>query len=82
MEDYVIEVTIFGMGDKVFDGFGGRLWEEADCDVAMGCVDSGGCTRGSFFGVGGGLGVYVAWFLVLNVALGFCDAILMLDDGV
>lgn len=64
------------MGDKVFDGFGGCLWKEANCDVAVGCVDCGGCARGSFFSVGGGLDIYVAWFLVLNIALGFCDPVM------
>ena len=76
MEDYVIIVSVFGMSDKVFDGFGGRLWEEADCDVAVGCVYCGGCARGGFFGVGGGLSIYVTWFLVLDIAIRFCDAVI------
>ena len=41
MEDGVVVISVFGMGDEVFDGFGGGFGEEADVDVAVGGVEDG-----------------------------------------
>jgi hypothetical protein len=74
VEDDVVVVTVSGMCDKVFDGFWCGFREEADRDVAVRGVDGGGGASRGFFSVGDGFGIYVAGFLVLDIALRFCDA--------
>lgn len=71
MEDYVVVVAVFGVGDEVFDGFGGSFGEESDRYVAVCGVDYGGCADCGGFCGRGGFGVDVARFFVLDVALGF-----------
>ena len=73
VEDGVVVVAGFGVGDKVLDGFRGGFGEEAEVDVAVGGVQDG---RGSGFvglGVAFRPGVEVAGFFVLDVASGSSD---------
>ena len=73
MENGVVVVSVFGVGDEVFDGFGGGFGEEADVDVAVGGVEDGGGAGFGGLGFDGFAGVEVARFLVLHVAGGFAD---------
>ena len=73
MEDGVVVVSVFSVGDEVFNGFGGGFGEEADVDVAVGGVEDGGGAGFDGFGFDGFAGVEVAWFFVLDVARGFAD---------
>lgn len=74
VEDGVVVVAVAGVGDEVFDGFGGRGGEESEVDVAHGGVEDG---RGAGFrgALGGGRvsRVSLSGFLVLDVSRGLGD---------
>ena len=80
VEDGVIVVAGFGVGDEVLDGFGGGFGEEAEVDIAIGGVkDRGGASLVGFellFAVG----VEVAGFFVLDISGGFGDFGLVGED--
>jgi hypothetical protein len=71
MEDDVIVVSRFGVGNEVLHGFGSSFREETNVDVAVGSADDGGCTRRSRFSFDLLLGINVTRLLVLDVSLGF-----------
>lgn len=82
MEEDVVVVLVSGVRDEVFDGFWGGFWEEADCYVAVGCVE--GCCGACGGGFGGLLGLALiggSRFFVVDVALGFGDAVCGLSSG-
>ena len=73
VEDGVVVIAVFGVGDEVLDGFGGGFGEEAEVDVAVGSMqDCGGAgfVGFCFFFLAG---VEVAGFFVLHVAGRFGD---------
>lgn len=72
VEDDVVVVVPAGVRDEVLDGLGGGVGEEADGDVAVGCVNGGGgCVGRRACGFVCFVGVCLAGLFVLDVACGF-----------
>jgi hypothetical protein len=76
MEYDAIVIVVFAVDGKVFDGFRGVFWVQAYLYVAVRCVDCGRrtglrfCYRELFL-----VFCYCAGFFVVNVAVGFVDAV-------
>ena len=73
MEDGVIVVACFAMGDEVLYGFWCSFGEESDVDVAVGGVYDGSVTAFSRFGFYLLASIEIPWFLVLYISSGFAD---------